>query len=121
MSDLLWESRSDKCGVRLCCAQLCMLVENSGFTSSRPHKCGDHITHQMCSSTFDAGNLPVRFDEREQETESCQTGLRGRGRKPGHTPTGRLSSLRLFSTLLPITLVMPSGPSTNPDSFASFH
>ena len=24
----------------------------------------------------DAGNLPVRFDEREQETESSQTGLR---------------------------------------------
>jgi hypothetical protein len=24
----------------------------------------------------DAGNLPVRFDEREQETEPCQTGLR---------------------------------------------
>ena len=27
----------------------------------------------------DAGNLPVRFDEREQETESGQTGLRRRG------------------------------------------
>jgi hypothetical protein len=27
----------------------------------------------------DAGNLPVRFDEREQETESSQTGLRRRG------------------------------------------
>ena len=26
----------------------------------------------------DAGNLPVRFDEREQETEPCQTGLRRR-------------------------------------------
>ena len=25
----------------------------------------------------DAGNLPVRFDEREQETEPSQTGLRG--------------------------------------------
>src|SRR5262249_38986628 len=50
----------------------------------------------------DAGNLLVRFDEREQETGSSQTGLRGRGRKLGHTPTGRLSSLRLFSTLLPI-------------------
>src|SRR5262252_5203956 len=55
----------------------------------------------------DAGNLLVRFDEREQETGSSQTGLRGRGRKLGHTPTGRLSSLRLFSTLLPITLKMP--------------
>jgi hypothetical protein len=27
----------------------------------------------------DAGNLPVRFDEREQETELSQTGLRWRG------------------------------------------
>src|SRR5262249_9814120 len=52
----------------------------------------------------DAGNPPVRFDEREQETGSSQTGLRGRGRKPGHTPTGRLSSLHLFSTLLAISL-----------------
>jgi hypothetical protein len=30
----------------------------------------------------DAGNLPVRFDEREQETESSQTGLRRRGESP---------------------------------------
>ena len=29
----------------------------------------------------DAGNLPVRFDEREQETEPCQTGLRRALRK----------------------------------------
>ena len=29
----------------------------------------------------DAGNLPVRFDEREQETESRQTGLRRVTRK----------------------------------------
>ena len=27
----------------------------------------------------DAGNLPVRFDEREEETELGQTGLRRRG------------------------------------------
>ena len=27
----------------------------------------------------DAGNLPVRFDEREQEPEPSQTGLRRRG------------------------------------------
>jgi len=27
----------------------------------------------------DAGKLPVRFDEREQETGPSQTGLRGRG------------------------------------------
>ena len=28
----------------------------------------------------DAGNLPVRFDEREQETEPGQTGLRRRAK-----------------------------------------
>src|SRR5664279_2785854 len=48
----------------------------------------------------DAGNLPVRFDEREQETEPCQTGLRRTRRKPSPIATGRLRSLRLFSTLL---------------------
>src|SRR5258706_11429821 len=50
----------------------------------------------------DAGNLPVRFDEREQETESRQTGLRRAKRKLNPTATGRLRPLRLFSTLLPI-------------------
>ena len=30
----------------------------------------------------DAGNLPVRFDEREQETEPSQTGLRRRSESP---------------------------------------
>jgi hypothetical protein len=28
-------------------------------------------------------------------------------RKPSHTPTGRLQSLRLFSTLLAISLINP--------------
>ena len=48
----------------------------------------------------DAGNLPVRFDEREQETGPSQTGLRRATRKPHPTATGRLQLLRLFSTLL---------------------
>ena len=48
----------------------------------------------------DAGNLPVRFDEREQETGPGQTGLRRAQRKPNPTATGRLQLLRLFSTLL---------------------
>ena len=51
----------------------------------------------------DAGNLPVRFDEREQETEPRQTGLRWRGES--RVSTGRLTLLRLFSTLLAITLI----------------
>jgi hypothetical protein len=52
----------------------------------------------------DAGNLPVRFDEREQETESGQTGLR-RSCESIPTATGRLKPLRLFSTLLSVTLI----------------
>ena len=52
----------------------------------------------------DAGNLPVRFDERGQETELCQTGLR-RQRESLVKATGRLTPLRLFSTLLPISLI----------------
>ena len=32
----------------------------------------------------DAGNPPVRFDEREEETELSQTGLRRRGESPAH-------------------------------------
>ena len=51
----------------------------------------------------DAGNPPVRFDEREEETELCQTGLRRRGESSA-IATGRLPSLRLFSTPLAITL-----------------
>src|ERR1019366_10799444 len=60
----------------LCCAHRRIWPQNSNLTDSTPHKWEDHITHQMCSNTFDAGNLHVRFDEREQETESGQTGLR---------------------------------------------
>ena len=56
----------------------------------------------------DAGNLPVRFDEREQETGPGQTGLRRAQRKPNPTATGRLQLLRLFSTLLVITLTIGS-------------
>jgi hypothetical protein len=48
----------------------------------------------------DAENLPVRFDEREQETGPGQTGLRRVTRKLNPTATGRLQLLRLFSTLL---------------------
>src|SRR5580693_4340221 len=47
----------------------------------------------------DAVTPPVRFDEREQETELGQTGLRRAKRKPSPTATGRLRPLRLFSTL----------------------
>ena len=45
-----------------------------------------------CVSLFrepDAGKLPVRFDEREQETGPSQTGLRGRGEsRVTHPPGG---------------------------------
>jgi hypothetical protein len=52
----------------------------------------------------DAGNLPVRFDEREQETEPSQTGLRWRGESHVEYPPGDFSHCA-FSTLLPIALI----------------
>ena len=50
----------------------------------------------------DAGNLPVRFDEREQETEPSQTGLRWRGESHVEYPPGDYSHCacsRLYSRL----------------------
>src|SRR6266496_3652442 len=50
----------------------------------------------------DAGNLPVRFDEREQETEPSQTGLRRRGESCSNEPPGDYSHCacsRLYSPL----------------------
>jgi hypothetical protein len=35
--------------------------------------------HRVSFPRAGCGNLPVRFDEREQETEPSQTGLRWRG------------------------------------------
>ena len=48
-----------------------------------------HAEHRV--SLFrepDAGNPPVRFDEREQETAPCQTGLRRRGESQLNKPPG---------------------------------
>jgi hypothetical protein len=39
----------------------------------------------------DAGDPPVRFDEREQETESCQTGLRRQSESRVNEPPGDYS------------------------------
>lgn len=47
----------------------------------------------------DAGNLHVRFDEREQETEPRQAGLRRRNESFVTRSPERLTPLRLFSTL----------------------
>jgi hypothetical protein len=46
-----------------CRAQPCPLR-----TRWAPHICRGHITHQMWSTTSDAGNLHVRFDEGDVET-----------------------------------------------------
>src|SRR6266478_3906679 len=72
--------------------------------SSHPELCSGvaaGVTHNIVSlfREPDAVTPPVRFDEREQETEPGQTGLRRAGRKPNPIATGRLTSLRLFSTL----------------------
>ncbi len=56
-----------------------------------------------CVSLFrepDAGNPPVRFDERGQETEPCQTGLRRRSESHVIKPPGAYSHCacpRLYS------------------------
>ena len=53
----------------LCGVQKPRLVVLQRFPSSTPHNYRRHITHQMWCTTFDAGNLHVRFDERRLETE----------------------------------------------------
>lgn len=47
----------------------------------------------------DAGNPPVRFDEREEETELSQTGLRRRG----ESPANRHREATVFAPLLDST------------------
>src|SRR4030095_2870120 len=52
----------------------------------------------------DAGNPPVRFDEREEETELSQTGLRRRGESPANRPReATVTAPLLDSTHLPIS------------------
>ena len=58
--------------------------------SSHPELCSevaDGVTRNIVSlfREPDAGNPPVRFDEREQETELRQTGLRRALRKQPHS------------------------------------
>jgi len=72
--------------------------------SSHPELCSEvagGVTRNIVSlfREPDAVTPPVRFDEREQETESGQTGLRRAERKLSPRATGRLKPLRLFSTL----------------------
>src|SRR5450759_1285882 len=72
---------------------------------SHPRVCSevaDGVTRRIGVRLFrepEAVTPPGRFDEREQETEPSQTGLRRAQRKPNPTATGRLKPLRLFSTL----------------------
>ena len=47
----------------------------------------------------DAGNPPVRFDEREQETESSQTGLR----RPGESLVNRHREAKATAPVLDST------------------
>ena len=61
--------------------------------SSHPELCSevaDGVTRSIVClfREPDAGNLPVRFDEREQETEPRQTGLRWRGESRVEYPPG---------------------------------
>ena len=61
--------------------------------SSHPELCSevaDGVTRHIVSlfREPDAGKLPVRFDEREQETGPGQTGLRGCGESQLTCPPG---------------------------------
>ena len=75
--------------------------------SSHPELCSevaDGVTRNIVClfREPDAGNLPVRFDEREQETEPSQTGLRWRGESYVEYPPGDYSHCacsRLYSPL----------------------
>ena len=77
-----WDARSDRF------TSLCQTIFFNSFTdrtltmsldtSSCVQKlqAASHGTSWVFFREPDAGNLPVRFDEREQETEPSQTGLR---------------------------------------------
>src|ERR1022692_1853834 len=73
--------------------------------SSHPELCSevaDGVTRNIVClfREPDAGNLPVRFDEREQETESRQTGLRRVVRKhPNSHREAKATAPVLDSTL----------------------
>src|ERR1017187_8415636 len=76
--------------------------------SSHPELCSavaDGVTRNIVClfREPDAGNLPVRFDEREQETEPSQTGLRWRGESHVNQPPGDYSHCacsRLYSAMV---------------------
>src|SRR6267378_1928448 len=56
------QARSDKYGgASLCCAQRRLRSQNTNLTGPTPHNWGDHITHQVCSSTLSAEKLPARI------------------------------------------------------------
>src|SRR5260370_31554546 len=73
--------------------------------SSHPRLCSevaDGVTRPMGVRLFrepDAVTPPVRFDEREQETEPSQTGLRRAKRNLHPTPPPRLQPMHPFSPL----------------------
>src|SRR5215471_14566877 len=52
----------------------------------------------------DAGNLPVRFDERGEETGLCQTGLRWWGESPSNRHREATVTAPLLDSTLSITL-----------------
>jgi hypothetical protein len=69
----------------------------------------------MCWSTFDAGNPPVRFDEREEETELSQTGLRRRGESPANRHReATVTAPLLDSTQIVRILCVTTFPSGSP-------
>ena len=76
--------------------------------SSHPRLCSevaDGVTRNIVClfREPDAGNLPVRFDEREQETELRQTGLRRALRKQPNSHREAKATAPVLDSTLDIT------------------
>jgi hypothetical protein len=79
--------------------------------SSHPGLCSECVAGGVTRTRVclfrepDAGNLPVRFDEQEQEPELSQTGLRRRGESQLNYPPGDYSHCAFSTLLLAISLI----------------
>jgi hypothetical protein len=80
--------------------------------SSHPELCSevaDGVTRTIVClfREPDAGNLPVRFDEREQETGPSQTGLRRRRESFVSSHREAKATAPVLDSTLSITLIVP--------------
>ena len=94
------ESRPDAVPAVALVRQICgvQYPTSLAYTPWAPHIGRGHITHQMWSTTFDAGNLHVRFDERGVET-GLWHGYLGTVRRKGRQQTSQSYCYRATSRL----------------------